>query len=231
MKTDRSETINHSFARFALPITWGFRGGERRHGDRAGSYFLCVDRVATGVDTLERWALKSKGMTINRASAMAIEGEFDAIVTDPPYYDSIPYSDIMDFFYVWLRRCLYGMSPEMDAAFAGLLGPKWDHEAGDGELIDDSSRFGGDKAASKKNFEDGMAAVFRRFHAALKPSGILVIVYLPTRTPTRGRPWWACSDSRGLRGGRKSPDPNRAVVAHAGNLFGRAFLFGLAGLP
>ncbi|MFC3168694.1 hypothetical protein [Paracoccus fontiphilus] len=76
-------------------------------------------------------------------------------------------------FWVEINR----LSPEVDEAFSAALGPKWDHEAGDGELIDDSSRFGGDKVASKKNFEDGMAAVFRRCHAALKPSGILVIVF------------------------------------------------------
>ena len=114
---------------------------------------------------------------ITHGSAMTVEGEFDAIVTDPPYYDAIPYSDIMDFFYVWLRRCLVGFSEEFDTAFKDPLGPKWDHEAGDGELIDDASRFGGDAAASKKNFEDGMAAVFRRCHASLKPDGILVIVF------------------------------------------------------
>lgn len=108
---------------------------------------------------------------------MAVSGEYDAIITDPPYYDAIPYSDLMDFFYVWLRRSLYGLSPDVDAAFATPLGPKWDHDAGDGELIDDASRFGGDKAKSKKNFEDGMALVFRSCHAALTPDGILVIVF------------------------------------------------------
>jgi adenine-specific DNA methylase len=169
-------TINHSFARFAMPITWDFAEANVV-GDRAGSYYLCVDRVATGVDTLDRWALEFRNTAITCGSAMVVEGDFDAIVTDPPYYDAIPYSDIMDFFYVWLRRCLVGFSPDVDAAFVTPLGPKWDHEAGDGELIDDASRFGGDAAASKKNFEDGMAAVFRRCHAALKPTGILVIVF------------------------------------------------------
>lgn len=169
-------TINHSFARFALPITWDFAEANVV-GDRAGSYLLCLDRVATAVDTLDRWALKPEGITITRGSALGVVGEFDAIITDPPYYDAIPYSDIMDFFYVWLRRCLFGMSSEMDAAFANELGPKWDHEAGDGELIDDSSRFGGDAKLSKKNFEDGMAGVFRQCHASLKPNGILVIVF------------------------------------------------------
>lgn len=108
---------------------------------------------------------------------MRVQGSFDAIITDPPYYDAIPYSDLMDFFYVWLRRALQGMSPEVEAAFSAPLGPKWDHDAGDGELIDESSRFGGDRSASKRNFEDGMASVFRRCHAALNPDGVLVIVF------------------------------------------------------
>ena len=108
---------------------------------------------------------------ITAASAKTLTGEFDAIITDPPYYDAIPYSDLMDFFYVWLRRSLNGLSVEMDAAFVKPLGPKWDHNTGDGELIDDASRFGGDHAASKRNFEDGMAAVFRKCSSALRPDG------------------------------------------------------------
>ena len=50
------------------------------------------------------------------------------MVTDPPYYDAIPYSDLMDFFYVWLRRTLHGLSSEIDAAFHEPLAPKWDHD-------------------------------------------------------------------------------------------------------
>ena len=104
-------------------------------------------------------------------------GGFDLICTDPPYYDAIPYSDLMDFFHVWLRRALHGLSPETDAAFADPLGPKWDADAGDGELIDDASRFGGDRQASKQNYEDGMARAFARFHHALREDGRLVLVF------------------------------------------------------
>ena len=104
-------------------------------------------------------------------------GGFDLICTDPPYYDAIPYSDLMDFFHVWLRRALHGLSPETDAAFADPLGPKWDADASDGELIDDASRFGGDRQASKRNYEDGMARAFARFHHALREDGRLVLVF------------------------------------------------------
>ena len=83
----------------------------------------------------------------------------------------------MDFFYVWLRRTLHGLSPEIDQAFAESLSPKWNHDANDGELIDDASRFNGDKAASKQNYEDGMARAFQACHAALKPNGRFVVVF------------------------------------------------------
>ena len=111
------------------------------------------------------------------AQTAAQDAGFDLICTDPPYYDAIPYSDLMDFFHVWLRRALWGLSPEIDAAFETPLGPKWNAAANDGELIDDAARFGGDRGASKRNYEDGMARAFARFHAALRDDGRLVVVF------------------------------------------------------
>ena len=55
----------------------------------------------------------------------------------------------MDFFHVWLRRVLHGISPDSDTAFADPLGPKWDHEKSDGELVDQPSRFNFDATESK----------------------------------------------------------------------------------
>jgi adenine-specific DNA methylase len=170
------ETIANTFSGFRLPISWDFAESSVTSGS-TGSYSGAVDWIAKVAQHSSLAGESSSGMRVGHASALTVEGQFDAIVTDPPYYDAIPYSDLMDFFYVWLRRALNGMSPEVDAAFAAPIGPKWDHSAGDGELIDDSSRFGGDRVASKKNFEDGMATVFRRCHAALTVDGILVIVF------------------------------------------------------
>ena len=83
----------------------------------------------------------------------------------------------MDFFHVWLRRTLQGLSPEVDAAFAEPLGPKWDEKANDGELIDDAARFDNDRQASKRNYESGMARAFGRFREALRDDGRLVLVF------------------------------------------------------
>lgn len=170
------ETIRGTFGRFALPIVWDFTEVNPFSGVTGdyGGAVEWVGKVAAHLDVATRTA---EVPTVTCESALKITGTYDAIVTDPPYYDAIPYSDLADFFRVWLRRALWGFSNEFNAQFHDPLGPKWDSEAGDGELIDDSSRFGGDSAASKKNFEDGMATVFRRCHAALKPDGVLVIVF------------------------------------------------------
>lgn len=170
-------TINHYFVRFALPVVWDFAEGNTI-GDSAGSYQLCYERICTALDTFTSWNIDAPTPeVINKSAIGQFLENFDAIVTDPPYYDAIPYSDMMDYFYVWLRRTLYGLSPEIDAAFQNPLSPKWDHEQNDGELIDDSSRFGGDKQKSKANYEDGMARVFQACYTSLNPNGRLVLVF------------------------------------------------------
>ena len=138
----------------------------------------CRPYRGRGVGQRETALVPAPPATVLRQSATGIQaGEFDLICTDPPYYDAIPYSDLMDFFQVWLRRVLNGLSPETDAVFAEALGPKWDANANDGELIDDASRFGGDRSASKQNYEDGMARAFSRFHTSLRDDGRLVVVF------------------------------------------------------
>jgi adenine-specific DNA methylase len=170
------EKIGHTFARFALPIVWDI-AELALINDVGGGWLAHLEWVARYAEHGLKAADAGTVTAINR-SAIAMNGEqYDIIVTDPPYYDAIPYSDLMDFFYVWLRRSTHGLSPAIDAAFRNPLGPKWDHDAGDGELIDDASRFGGDKERSKKNYEDGMAKAFHSCNQALRSEGRLVVVF------------------------------------------------------
>lgn len=170
------EAIRGTFGRFALPMVWDFAEVNPLSGV-TGDFSGAVEWITKVCLHTSKAAGFGSVNSIRSGTAATIEGEFDAIITDPPYYDAIPYSDLMDFFYVWLRRSLSGLFPEIDRAFAAPLGPKWDHDKGDGELIDDANRFGGDRQASKKNFEDGMATVFKRCNDVLKPDGVLVIVF------------------------------------------------------
>lgn len=173
------EAIGHTFVRFALPMNWDYSEAAPIN-DVRGGWWMCLDAVGESIETILR-ATNSVAPVPKVLNQSAIDspevGTFDVIVTDPPYYDAIPYSDLMDYFYVWDRRQLADLSEAYREAFTSPLGPKWRNDANDGELIDDASRFGGDKQASKRNYEDGMAKAFKACHTALRPEGRLVIVF------------------------------------------------------
>lgn len=170
------ELIGHTFARFALPMIWDIAELSILN-EVGGGWLAQLEWVARYIEGgLE--SAKHGTVQLKKQSAIGVaDADIDVIVTDPPYYDAIPYSDLMDFFYVWLRRTLQGLSPEIDAAFSEPLSPKWSHDQNDGELIDDASRFEGNKEASKRNYEEGMARAFKACHSALNADGRLVIVF------------------------------------------------------
>jgi adenine-specific DNA methylase len=169
--------LQGTFTRFALPITWDYCEGNPLSAT-TGNYLANLEWVAEYWDHAIRASAAAPPPRAKQSSAIARhDAAFDVVVTDPPYYDAIPYSDLMDFFYVWLRRTLDGLSPELVSAFRQPLSPKWDHEARDGELIDDASRHGGDKARSKAVYEEGMGRAFQACANALKPDGKMVVVF------------------------------------------------------
>ncbi|MBS0186568.1 MAG: DUF1156 domain-containing protein [Planctomycetes bacterium] len=173
------EAIRNTFGRWALPMSWDFCEAAPINAVRGG-WDMCLGAVMESNPVLTRAALAAQTQPhVLRQSAMQamVPNTFDAIVTDPPYYDAIPYSDLMDYFYVWMRRMLGGMSRPTDEVFAEAVSPKWDSTKDDGELIDDSSRHGNDAAKSKQAYEDGMARVFSQCAASLNASGRLVVVF------------------------------------------------------
>jgi len=170
--------IKHVFARWALPILWDF--AEANPFSPTDRFYVGGTNSALRVLRALLPAMPSDAApptVLNRSASVGAAESTDLIITDPPYYDAIPYSDLMDFFYVWLRRTLHGASAEFDCAFANPLSPKWDHAAKDGELIDDASRFGGDRAKSKAVYEECMARSFAACYEALHQNGRLVIVF------------------------------------------------------
>lgn len=171
------EFVVNTFQRFVLPMNWDF-SETNPLSETTGNFRAGVEWVSRVVDHALVASIDAAESTIIQDSALKVtEGTFDAIVTDPPYYDAIPYSDLMDFFHVWLRRTLHGLGEDFSVAFSEPLGPKWKAETNDGELVDQPGRFDQDKAASKKAYEDGMAAVFSRCYGALAPDGRLVLVF------------------------------------------------------
>ena len=171
------EKLRATFARFALPMVWDFCEVNPLSAT-TGGFQAMADWVAKVVNhALPATAAAPPPEVAMRSAIVAQPVGLDLICTDPPYYDAIPYSDLMDFFHIWLRRTLHGLSPETDAAFAEPLGPKWSREAGDGEIVDQPGRWDGDVATSKTTYEDGMFKAFRRCHDSLNDDGRLVVVF------------------------------------------------------
>jgi pentatricopeptide repeat protein len=91
---------------------------------------------------------------------------FDAVFTDPPYYDNVPYSYLSDFFYVWLKRAIGDLYPEL---FSTPLTPK------SKEIVAYTNNRSWEEA--KEYFENMLSQSFKEIHRVLKPNGIAVIVY------------------------------------------------------
>src|SRR5258707_172162 len=100
------DSISGTFQRFALPINWDFAEAVPS-SSTAGSYEGQLDWVARYINhAIEGVKYAPSPHVINQSAIKIDEGAIDLILTDPPYYDAIPYADLMDFFYVWLRRTL-----------------------------------------------------------------------------------------------------------------------------
>jgi adenine-specific DNA methylase len=105
---------------------------------------------------------------------------FDAVFTDPPYYDNVPYSYLSDFFYVWLKRAIGDLYPDL---FSTPLTPK------SKEIV----AYTNDKTweEAKTYFEENLKKSFQGIYRVLKPNGIATIVY--THKSTSG--WEALINS------------------------------------
>lgn len=172
-----ADEIKQTFSRYAFPITWDFaEASPLAESDR-----FYQGGLEVGVKALEAVLKATAGRPaphLNCESSInAVHTGHDVVFTDPPYYNAIPYSDLMDFFFVWQKRILVGFGGEVSKIFTRELTPKWDVDAEDGELIEDESRHGGDRAKAKKAYEDGMAKSFMRACESLTPTGRFVIVF------------------------------------------------------
>ncbi len=106
----------------------------------------------------------------NSATAHPLpDDSVDVLFTDPPYYNAIPYADLMDFFYVWLRRSIGRFYPDL---FSSRLTPK------DDELCEmsgwDPVRYG---HKDKQFFEEKMTDAMREARRVVKPHGIGICVF------------------------------------------------------
>lgn len=174
----RNGEVKHTFARYAFPITWDFvEANPLTVSDRFYSGGTEVASKAFGGLLAAGLHARSTPCVLCESSLRGADAASDIVFTDPPYYDAIPYSDLMDFFFIWQKRIVGDLSPDFEKVFHRELGPKWDHAAQDGELIEDDARHNGDKKAARKAYELGMTKAFERCRAAVNEGGRFVVVF------------------------------------------------------
>ena len=153
--------LRETFARQAIPMAWDF--AESNILDESGGGWLTT--LAKAVMVLNELPASRVGSVL-QADAVRTNFRGLSVSTDPPYYDNIGYSDLSDFFYVWLRRSLRDIHPSL---LSTLLVPKVE------ELVANPYRHDG-KEGAQSFFEGGFREVFA--HARIDaPSGFPMTVY------------------------------------------------------
>ena len=166
----RGQTVT-AFARQAIPMTWDFPDVNPFSG-AAGDYGVSVDGVVKGMSgNIEVRGAASQG----DACTQSISAD-KLVSADPPYYDNIGYADLSDFFYVWLRRSLRPVFPDL---FATLAVPKAE------ELVATPYRHENKKKA-EAFFLAGMTEAMRRLAEQAHPGFPITIYYAFKQSETKG---------------------------------------------
>ncbi|ARV61677.1 hypothetical protein BZZ01_26380 [Nostocales cyanobacterium HT-58-2] len=165
------EKMRNTFARQAIPMTWDY-AEVNPFSSSTGNFQGAVDWV---YGVLKVSNCQVKGLAKQQDAIQIINGISSPLIsTDPPYYDAIPYADLSDFFYVWLRRSLGNIFPKI---FTTLLVPK------NQELVADAFRHGSRERA-KQFFEEGLVKVFTNARKAAHPDYPLTVYYAFKQTET-----------------------------------------------
>ena len=161
------------FARQAIPMSWDFAEANVL-SNSAGNFSTPIEKVQEVI----RLFPCGYGAAL-QADAQTQSYSADKVIsTDPPYYDNIGYADLSDFFYVWMRRCLKDVWPDL---FVGMQVPKTE------ELVATPYRHGG-KDQAEAFFLDGMTATMHNLTISANPSFPVTIYYAfkQSETDTEG---------------------------------------------
>ena len=158
------ETVQQVFARQALQMTWGFVEANP-FSSSTGSFLVQVEYLASVIRTSV--APGVQGVALQQDAQRQDMSVNKVVSTDPPYFDNVPYADLSDFFYVWLRRSLSTIFPEL---FSTVAVPKAE------ELVAFAHRHS-DKSAADSFFLTGMTEVMRRIGQTAHPAFPTTIYY------------------------------------------------------
>lgn len=169
--TSQRDTIRSTFARQAIPMVWDF-AEVNPLSDSAGNFVGSINWVFKVVDLLPA---NASGRAQQGDAATQEISLNKVISSDPPYYDNIGYADLSDFFYVWMRRALRGVYPEL---FSTMAVPKAE------ELVATPYRHGS-KEKAEAFFMDGMTRAIHNLAVQAHPTFPVSIYYAFKQSETK----------------------------------------------
>jgi len=161
-----------TFARQALPMVWDFAEINTFAG-AAGDIAVSMAGIGKALQALPA---NVGGYAVQADAAIQDLSCGKVVSTDPPYYDNIGYADLSDFFYVWARRSMQRVFPDI---FATLAVPKSE------ELVATPYRHGG-KNEAERFFLSGMTAAMHRLSELAHPALNVTIYYAFKQAETKG---------------------------------------------
>lgn len=180
--TDRSSTlaswdssnpkIRNTFGRQALPMVWDFAEANI-FSSSSGSFQSQIEYVTKAIQALPC----RPHCSATQQDAAQRDYSNLVISTDPPYYDNIGYSDLSDYFYVWLRRSLRNVLPSVTDT---ILSPKNE------ELVANPYRHGG-KEGAEEFFVEGFNSVFHKMRQDNPATDIPITVYYAYKQSDKGK--------------------------------------------
>ena len=150
-------------------MTWDYVEANTFSG-QATSWKSFVDALMPTIEHVVKSKTAQARVILGSATKLDVEwnGYFDAVICDPPYYQSVPYASLSDYFYPWHKRVIGDDYPE---AFVTEVTPKEE------ELIQEPVYHGGNRTKAKKYYEEGMAQAFKEMQRVLRKDGIAVIMF------------------------------------------------------
>jgi len=162
------EKVNHTFGRQAVPMFWDFTE-VNPWADASGNYQGALDWVAMVADTNSMGLLHAARVERADATKSPLASSSSSVwFTDPPYYDSVPYAHLSDFFHVWLRRTVGGVQKHW---FETQLTPK------EGECVVDRPHRLSNSKKTPSFYESKMGEAMREGRRVLREDGIGCVVF------------------------------------------------------
>jgi hypothetical protein len=165
------ECPGHLFTQQVLPPAWDFAEAVPLC-ESSGSYTLALKNTAENAASAFADAAAGEIHVLDACELTLPDESASVFFTDPPYYDAVPYSDLSDFFFVWLKRLL-PKHPLLHDPYEpnNPLTPK------DREAVQDPTRLVDGKPKDADFFQGRIAGATSEGHRILKPDGIGCVVF------------------------------------------------------